>query len=89
MGVQSKTGRWRKPTKKGVNFDEIFAPVVKMASMQTVLSITASMNLEVEQVDVKTTFLHGDLEDEIYMQQPEGFVKKGKENLMCRLKKSL
>ena len=47
------------------------------------------MNLEVEQLDVKTAFLHGDLEEEIYMQQPEGFVKRGKEHLVCRLKKSL
>ena len=72
-----------------MDFDEIFAPVVKMTSIRTVLSITTSMDLEVEQLDVKTTFLHGDLEEEIYMQQPEGFVKKGKENLVCRLKKSL
>ena len=75
--------------KKGVDFDEIFAPVVKMTSIRTVLSIAASMNLEVEQLDVKTTFLHGDLEEEIYMQQPEGFVERGKEHLVCRLKKSL
>ena len=54
-----------------------------------VLSITASMDLDVEQLDIKTTFLHGDLEVKIYMQQPEGFVKKGKENLVCQLKKSL
>ena len=74
--------------KKGVDSDEIFAPVVKMTSIRTVLSIAASMNLEVEQLDVKTTFLHGDLEEEIYM-QPEGFVKNGKEHLVCRLKKSL
>ena len=47
------------------------------------------MNLEVEQLDVKTAFLHGDLEEEIYMHQPEGFVEKGKEHLVCRLKKSL
>ena len=53
--------------KKGVDFDEIFAPVVKMTSIQMVLSIAASMDLEVEQLDVKTTFLHGDLEEEIYM----------------------
>ena len=75
--------------KKGVEFDKIFSPVVKMTSIRTVLSIAANMNLEVEQLDVKTTFLHGDLKEEIYMQQPEGFVKKGKENLVCRLKKSL
>ena len=55
----------------------------------TVLSLTISMNLEIEQLDVKTTFLHGELNKEIYMQHPEGFVEKGKENLVCRLKKSL
>ena len=53
--------------KKGVDFDEIFSPVVKMTSIRTVLSIAARMNLEVEQLDVKTAFLHGDLEEEIYM----------------------
>ena len=75
--------------KKGVDFDEIFAPVVKMTSIRTVLSMAASMNLEIEQLDVKTAFLHGELEEEIYMKQPEGFEVKGKENLVCRLKKSL
>jgi hypothetical protein len=40
-------------------------------------------------MDVKTTFLHGDLEEEIYMKQPEGFVVKGKKELVCNLKKSL
>ena len=55
--------------KKGVDFDEIFAPVVKMTSIRTVLSI-ASMDLEVEQLDVYTAFLHGDLEEEIYMHKP-------------------
>ena len=71
--------------KKGVYFDETFAPVVKMTSIWTVLSIAAWMNLEVEQLDIKTVFLNGDLEEEIYMQQPEGFIKKGKENLVCWL----
>ena len=45
------------------------------------------MNLE--QLDVRTTFLHGDLEEEIYMRQPQGYVVKGKEKLVCKLKKSL
>ena len=49
--------------KKGVDFDEIFALVVKLTSIQTVLSIATSMDLEVEQMDVKRTFLHGDLEE--------------------------
>ena len=47
------------------------------------------MDLEIEQLDVKKAFLHGELDKEIYMQQPEGFVEKGKENLVCRLKKIL
>ena len=54
-----------------MDFDEIFALVVKMTSIRTVLSISANMDLEVEQLDVKTPFLHGDLEEEIYMHQPE------------------
>ena len=75
--------------KKGIDYDEIFSPVVKMSSIRVVLGLAASLDLEVEQMDVKTAFLHGDLEEEIYMEQPEGYVKKGKENLVCRLKKSL
>ena len=51
--------------------------------------MAATLDLEIEQMDVKTAFLHGDLEEEIYMEQPEGFVVKGKENYVCKLKKSL
>jgi hypothetical protein len=75
--------------KKGIDFDEIFSPVVKMTSIRTILSLVAVEDLHLEQLDVKTTFLHGDLEEEIYMQQPQGYEVKGKENLVCRLKKSL
>ncbi|CAM8965522.1 unnamed protein product [Rhodiola kirilowii] len=60
-----------------------------MSSIRVVLGLAASLNLDVEQLDVKTAFLHGDLEEEIYMEQPEGFKEKDKENLVCRLKKSL
>ncbi|KAL5838732.1 hypothetical protein ACOSQ3_015901 [Xanthoceras sorbifolium] len=74
---------------KGVDFEEIFSPVVKMSSIRVVLGLAASLNLEVEKLDVKTAFLHGDLDEEIYMEQREGFQVKGKEKLVCRLKKSL
>ena len=47
------------------------------------------MDLEVQELDVKRTFLHDDLEEEIDMHQLEGFVKKGKENLVCLSRKSL
>ena len=63
--------------------------MAKLTSIRYVLSIAAAYDLEIEQLDVKTTFLHGDLEEEIYMRQPEGFVCKGKEDLVCRLRKSL
>ncbi|KAM1814362.1 hypothetical protein ACFX11_028034 [Malus domestica] len=75
--------------KKGVDFDEIFSPVVKMTSIRVILGMAASMDLELEQLDVKTAFLHGNLEEEIYMEQPKGFEVKGKETLVCKLKKSL
>ena len=75
--------------KRGIDFEEIFSPVLKMSSIRVALGLVAHLNLEVEQLNVKTSFLHGDLEEEIYMQQPEGFEVKGKENLVCKLKKSL
>ena len=75
--------------KKGIDFDEIFSPVVKMNSIRTILSRVAAKYLHLEQLDVKTAFLHADLEEDIYMQQPEGYEVKGKEKLVCRLKKSL
>ena len=75
--------------KKGIDFDGIFSPVVKMSSIRVVLGLAASLDLEIEQLDVKTAFLHGDLEEEIYMEQPEGFEARGKEDLVCSLRKSL
>ncbi|KAL9253629.1 Retrovirus-related Pol polyprotein from transposon TNT 1-94-like protein [Drosera capensis] len=75
--------------RKGVDFNEIFSPVVRMSSIRTVLSLTATLDLEVEQMDVKIAFLHGDLEEEIYMEQPDGFRVKDKADYVCKLKKSL
>ncbi|KAL5810306.1 hypothetical protein ACOSQ4_026874 [Xanthoceras sorbifolium] len=75
--------------KEGIDYNEIFSPVVKLTTIRLVLKIVAAENLHLEQLDVKTAFLYGDLEEEIYMRQPEGFKEAGKENLVCRLKKSL
>ena len=49
----------------------------------------AQLDLELHQMDVKTAFLNGDLEEEIYMEQPVGFVEKGQEDKVCRLRKSI
>ncbi|KAK1417487.1 hypothetical protein QVD17_26616 [Tagetes erecta] len=75
--------------KKGVDYNEIFSPVVKMTTIRLILSIVAAEGLHLEQLDVKTAFLHGNLDEEIYMAQPEGFQVAGKENLVCKLKRSL
>ncbi|GJU61624.1 retrotransposon protein, putative, ty1-copia subclass [Tanacetum coccineum] len=54
-----------------------------------IIAIAALRNLEIHQMDVKTAFLNGDLEEEIYMNQPEGFIAPGQEGKVCRLVKSL
>uniref|UniRef100_A0A2N9FHB7 CCHC-type domain-containing protein n=1 Tax=Fagus sylvatica TaxID=28930 RepID=A0A2N9FHB7_FAGSY len=73
----------------GIDYDEVFSPVVRHTSIRAVLALVADQDLELEQLDVKTAFLHGNLEEEIFMVQPEGFKQPGTENLVCRLKKSL
>jgi hypothetical protein len=55
---------------KGIDFGDIFSPVSKLTSRRFILSIVVSFDLEVEQMDVKTTFLHGDMEEKIYMKKP-------------------
>jgi len=73
----------------GIDFGDIFSPVSKVTSIRLLLSIVVAFDFEVEQMDVKTTFLCIDLEEEIYMKQLEGFAVKGKKELVCKLKKSL
>ncbi|GJT06832.1 retrovirus-related pol polyprotein from transposon TNT 1-94 [Tanacetum coccineum] len=75
--------------KKGINFNEIFSPVVRMTTVRVVLAMCATYDLHLEQLDVKTAFLHGNLNEEIYMLQLEGFEQKGKENLKSYVKKIL
>ncbi len=74
---------------EGVDFNETFAAVAKFTTIRCMLTIGAAMDLEIHQMDVKTTFLNGELEEDIYMDQPQGFVQDGKEHLVCKLKKSL
>ena len=75
--------------REGIDFNEVFSPVVKHSSIRALLAMVALHDLELEQLDVKTAFLHGELEEQIYMSQPEGFVIPGMENHVCLLKKSL
>ena len=73
----------------GIDFGYIFSPVAKFTSIRLLLSVATSFYFEIEHMDVKTTFLHRDLEEDIYMKQPEGFMVKVKKELVCRLKNSL
>ena len=75
--------------KEGIDYNEIFSPVVKHTSIRLMLAIVAQFDLELEQMDVRTTFLHGELEEQIYMRQPEGYIQKGQEGMVCLLRKSL
>jgi hypothetical protein len=71
----------------GVDFHETYAPVARIKTLRFILSLAAQLDLNLYQVDVASAYLHGELEEEIFMEQPEGF-SKGR-NLVCRLKKSL
>ncbi|GJY77060.1 retrovirus-related pol polyprotein from transposon TNT 1-94 [Tanacetum coccineum] len=75
--------------KEGIDFNEIFSHVVRMTTIRVVLAMCATYDLHLKQLDVKIALLHGNLKEEIYMLQQEGFEQKGKENLVCRLNKSL
>ncbi|KAF1316242.1 Integrase catalytic core protein, partial [Globisporangium splendens] len=75
--------------KYGVDFEETFAPVAKFASIRIILSIAAQYKLVLHQMDVKTAFLNGLLDEEIYMKQPVGFVDPKYPDHVCKLKRAL
>ena len=74
----------------GVDFTETFAPVARFSSLRAILAIAAAKDYEVHQMDVKTAFLNGDLDEDIYMEQPEGYRAGGSEaHYVWKLRKSL
>eukprot|EP00253_Pinus_taeda_P032251 PITA_32251 len=74
---------------EGIDFDDTFAPVAKLNTIRMLIALATKFHWELHQLDVKSAFLNGDLKEEIYLVQPEGFVKQGQEHLVCRLKKAL
>ena len=75
--------------KEEEDFFDTYSPVARLTTIRVLLSLAASHGLLVHQMDVKTAFLNGELNEEIYMQQPDGFVLDGQERKVCRLLKSL
>jgi len=74
---------------EGIDFDELFFPVVRYETMRLLLTIAILEDLDIQSVDVKIAYLYGNLDEKIYMKQPEGFKLPGKENKVWQLRKAL
>ncbi|GJU89747.1 retrovirus-related pol polyprotein from transposon TNT 1-94, partial [Tanacetum coccineum] len=74
---------------EGIDFEESFAPVARLEAIRIFLAFAAHMNMVVYQMDVKTAFLNGNLREEVYVSQPDGFVDPDKPNYVYKLKKAL
>ncbi|GJU50606.1 putative ribonuclease H-like domain-containing protein [Tanacetum coccineum] len=74
---------------EGIDFEESFAPVARLEAIRIFLAFAAHMNMVVYQMDVKTVFLNGNLREEVYVSQPDGFVDPDKPNYVYKLKKAL
>ncbi|KAL5845343.1 hypothetical protein ACOSQ3_011396 [Xanthoceras sorbifolium] len=72
----------------GINYGEVFAPVVRLESIKLMIALAAQQKWKIYQLDVKSTFLNGFLQEEVYVEQPMGYVKNGHEDKVYRLKKS-
>ena len=74
---------------EGIDFDEIFSPVVRYESVRLMIATAALEDWTIQALDVKSAFLYADLDEKIYMEQPEGFKTKGQEHKVMRLRKAL
>ena len=74
---------------QGVDYNEIFSTVAMLKSVRIMLAIAAFYDYEIWQMDVKTAFLNGFLEEELYMMQPEGFINPKDANKVCNLQRSI
>lgn len=74
---------------EGLDYFDTYSSVTIITSIRVLIAIAALHNLEIHQMDVKTAFLNEELEEEIYMEQPEWYIVPGQENKVCRLVKSL
>ena len=75
--------------KEGIDYDQIFAPISRYTSIKIIISLASVFNWKLHQMDVKTAFINGEVEKEVYIKHPEDFVIHGKESHVCKHKKAL
>jgi hypothetical protein len=75
--------------KEGIDYEETFAHVARYTSIRTIIALAAKMKWKLHQMDVKTAFLNGVIEEEVYIEQPQGFEVEDRKSHVCRLKKAL
>jgi hypothetical protein len=75
--------------KEGIDYNETFAPIARYTSIKTIISLTSVLGWKLHQMDVKTAFLNGQVDEEVYIEQPEGFVVHRNASHVCKLKKAL
>ena len=73
----------------GIDYHKTFSPIVKTVTVRLLLSLAISYNWSIRQLDVKNTFLHGNLTEEVYMKQPPGFVHSSFSKHVCKLKRAI
>ena len=89
MKVDGIVDRYKARQKQGLDLFDTYSPVTRITFIWMLIVLAVVYDLQIHQMNVKTTLLNGELEEEIYMEQPEGFVVPGKEKKVCELVKSL
>lgn len=74
---------------QGIDYEEVYAPVTGIETVHLLLALSAKNNWQVHHLDVKTAFLNGEINEDVYVSQPEGYKKQGRENLVYKLSKAL
>jgi hypothetical protein len=75
--------------KEGIDYDETFVPVARYTSIRVIIALASVLSWKLHQIDVKTTFLNGKIEHEVFVEQPDGFVLHNKDTYVCKLRKAL
>ena len=75
--------------KEEIDYEDTFSPVAKLNTIRVMIALATQHNWKIHRLDIKSAFLNGGLKEEVYLVQSEGFIKKGQEDLVYKLKKAL